>query len=287
MPLIDTTPARYTGPMGTLYLVGTPIGNPEDVTLRALRVLRDVSLVAAEDTRTARRLLALHGIRAPLLSYNDHNKAARIPRILEVLDAADVALVSEAGMPAVSDPGRDLVAAAAARGVRVVPVPGPSAVLAALAVSGLPAREFTYLGFLPRRSGERRRLFQRLAAEGRTAVAFESPRRLRAALADALAVLGDRRVAVCRELTKTHEEVFRGTISQALDRFPEPLGEITLVLEGAPAPAPTTGGVPEEVLAELRRLKAQGLSARDAAAGLAVRTGLPRRALYQAWHRIR
>jgi len=220
--------------MPTLFVVATPIGNLEDVTLRALRVLREVSLIAAEDTRTTRKLLAHHGIRNRLLSYNDHNKAARIPRLLHALREGDVALVSEGGTPVISDPGLDLVAAALDGGFAVTPVPGPSAVTAALAVSGLASRQFTYLGFLPRRAGERRRLFAALRDDPRTLVAFESPHRLRASLTALRDALGDRRVAVCRELTKKFEEVFRGTLSEALDRFAEPRGEFTLVIEGAP-----------------------------------------------------
>ncbi|HLA18725.1 MAG TPA: 16S rRNA (cytidine(1402)-2'-O)-methyltransferase [Dehalococcoidia bacterium] len=199
--------------MPTLYVVATPIGNLEDVTLRALRVLREVSLIAAEDTRTTRKLLAAHGIRQRLVSYNDHNKAVRIPRLLHALREGDVALVSEGGTPVISDPGLDLVAAAVDAGFAVTPVPGPSAVTAALAVCGLASRQFTYLGFLPRRAGERRRLLAALRDDPRTLVAFESPHRLRASLTALRDALGDRRVAVCRELTKRFEEVFRGTLS--------------------------------------------------------------------------
>jgi len=268
--------------MPTLYLVATPIGNLEDVTLRALRVLREVSLIAAEDTRTTRKLLAQHGIKARLTSYNDHNKPQKIPYILSALEQADVALVSEAGMPAISDPGVDLVAAAVAAGVPVV-VPGPSAVVTALAVSGLPTRQFTYVGFLPRRRGERRRLLSSLAEQPRTIVALESPHRLLASLVDLLATLGDRRIAVCRELTKLHEEVFRGPISEALAHFQEPRGEFTLVIEGA---GDSSAGAPPDEAAvrrELRRLRQQGLGARQAVDEVALRFGLPRRQTYRLW----
>jgi len=269
--------------MPTLYLVATPIGNLEDVTLRALRVLREVSLIAAEDTRTTRKLLAQHGIKARLTSYNDHNKPQKIPYILSALEQADVALVSEAGMPAISDPGVDLVAAAVAAGVPVVAVPGPSAVVTALAVSGLPTRQFTYVGFLPRRRGERRRLLSSLAEQPRTIVALESPHRLLASLVDLLATLGDRRIAVCRELTKLHEEVFRGPISEALAHFQEPRGEFTLVIEGA---GDSSAGAPPDEAAvrrELRRLRQQGLGARQAVDEVALRFGLPRRQTYRLW----
>jgi 16S rRNA (cytidine1402-2'-O)-methyltransferase len=265
-----------------LYLVATPIGNLEDVTLRALRVLQEVSLIAAEDTRTTRRLLAHYQIKARLTSYNDHNKATKIPYLLNALQRGDVALVSEAGMPAVSDPGYDLVAAAAEAGLPVMPVPGPSAVVAALAVSGLPTRQFTYVGFLPRRKGDRRRLLSALAATPHTIVAFESPHRLLAALADLLAVLDDRRIAVCRELTKLHEEVFRGRISEAIEHFQEPRGEFTLVLEGASQPSEPQVPV-DAVRQELRRLRAQGLAARQAVPQVAQRFGLPHREVYRLW----
>ena len=267
--------------MATLYLVATPIGNLEDITLRALRVLREVSLVAAEDTRTARKLLAHFGIRQRIVSYNEHNMRRRTPQILAALAAADVALVSEAGMPGISDPGHELVVAVARAGYPVVPVPGPSAVTAALAVSGLPTRQFTFVGFLPRRAGEQRRLLAFLAEESRTIVAFESPHRLRRTLADMLAAWGDRRIAVCRELTKAFEEVFRGRLSEALERFREPRGEFTLVIEGGqPAPAPPSE---EAVREELRRLKAQGVPTRQAVHQVARSLGLPRREVYRLW----
>lgn len=268
--------------MPTLYLVATPIGNLEDVTLRALRVLREVTLIAAEDTRTTRKLLAHHGIKARLTSYHEHNKAQKIPYILSALEHGDVALVSEAGMPALSDPGVDLVAAAVAAGVPVVAVPGPSAVVTALAISGLPTRQFTYIGFLPRRRGERRRLLSSLASQPRTIVALESPHRLSASLADLLAVLGDRRIAVCRELTKLHEEVFRGRISEALAHFHQPRGEFTLVIEGV---TDLQGAPLDEVAVrqELRRLRRQGLGARRAVDEASLRFGLPRRQAYRLW----
>jgi 16S rRNA (cytidine1402-2'-O)-methyltransferase len=272
--------------MSILYLVATPIGNLEDVTLRALRILGEVALIAAEDTRTTRKLLAQHGIKARLTSYHDHNKAHKIPYILSALAHSDVALVSEAGMPGVSDPGVDLVAAAVAAGVAVVAVPGPSAVVTALAVSGLPTRQFTYVGFLPRRRGERHRLLSSLAGQPRTIVALESPHRLLASLADLLDVLGDRRIAVCRELTKLHEEVFRGGISEALPHFSEPRGEFTLVIEGAAA---LEDASPDEeaIRTELRRLRQQGLGARRAVDEVALRFGLPRRQAYRLWLRTK
>ncbi len=264
--------------MGTLFLVATPIGNLEDVTLRALNVLRAVSLVAAEDTRTARNLLSHYDIHARLVSYNEHNMRERTPRLMRALETGDVALVSEAGMPGVSDPGYELTVAALAAGHEVSPIPGASASVSAVAASGLPSRQFTFVGFLPRRSVERRRLFESLAGDRRTLVAFESPHRLRRALDDIRAALGERRIAVCRELTKLHEEIFRGTLSEAIEHFAEPRGEFTLVVEGATEPA--IEATDDDLRAELRRLRTLGASARDAAAEVARRTGVPRRRVY-------
>jgi len=268
--------------MGTLYLVATPIGNLEDVTLRALRTLKEVDLIAAEDTRTTRKLLSHYDIHTPLTSYNDRNKRSKTPVILANLAEGDVALVSEAGMPAISDPGQDLVRAAYAAGIPVVPVPGPSAITTALAAAGLPTRAFTYLGFLPRQATERRRLLQSLAGREETLVAFEAPHRLRRTLSDIEQALGDRDVAVCRELTKLYEEVFRGHVSDALRHFAEPRGEFTLVIAGAATPS-ADEAVPPEVIAEMRRLRNEGVGAQAATAQLSRRYGLPRRRLYRLW----
>ncbi|MCL0104203.1 16S rRNA (cytidine(1402)-2'-O)-methyltransferase [Dehalococcoidia bacterium] len=218
--------------MSTLYVVATPIGNLEDVTLRAIRVLHEVGLIAAEDTRRTKRLLCAHQIKTPLTSYHEHNKQAKLPYLLRALEHGDVALISEAGMPGINDPGYDLVLAAIDRDVKVVPVPGPSAIPTALAVSGLTTEQFIHLGFLPRKKGARRKLLQSIAAEPRTIVAFETPHRLRSALVDLGEVLGERRLAICREMTKLHEEIFRGTVSQAIEHFAKPRGEFTLVIEG-------------------------------------------------------
>ena len=269
--------------MGTLYLVATPIGNLEDITLRALRILSEVPLIAAEDTRTIRKLLTHHQIRAPrLLSYTERNRRARTPIILATLQEGDVALVSEAGTPGISDPGVHLVEAAVAEGHAVVPVPGPSALTAALAASGLPTRRFHYLGFLPRRAAQRRALLREVATWPDTLVAFEAPHRLREALADLLEALGDRRIAVCRELTKLHEEIFRGTLSEALTHFAQPRGEFTLVIEGVgeakPKPQET-----EDIDEQLRALRRQGLRARDAVREVARRSGRAHREVYRRW----
>jgi 16S rRNA (cytidine1402-2'-O)-methyltransferase len=269
--------------MSTLYLVATPIGNFDDITFRALRILQGVTLIAAEDTRSARRRLDHFDVKARVTSYNEHNKIAKTPAILHVLAAGDVAVVSDAGMPGISDPGYDLVVAALAAGHEVVPIPGASAVLAAVAASGLPSRRFYYLGFLPRQSGPRRRALAEAAACGDTLVAFESPHRVVATLTDALAALGDRRIAVCRELTKLHEEIWRGSIADAIRHFAQPRGEFTLVIEGGAAPA-ADAETPADVPAIVAALKADGVGAKDGVAALMRRAKLSRRAAYAAWH---
>ncbi len=267
--------------MPILYLVATPIGNLEDITLRALRVLQEVDLIAAEDTRTTRKLLAHYHIRKPLTSYHEHNQAAKTPGLVEELATKDIALVTEAGMPGISDPGVYLVRAAVEAGFRVVPIPGPSALVAALAVSALDTRQFTFVGFLPSRSRERRQALEGLAREERTLVLFEAPHRLRDTLEEVLAVLGDRPMAAARELTKLHEEVFRGTISQALAHFEQPRGEFTLVIQGAVHQ--TVEPKEAEVLEVLRGLRQRGLGAREAVAQVSQRYGLPHRQLYRMW----
>lgn len=267
---------------GTLYIVATPIGNLEDITLRALRVLGEVPLIVAEDTRTTRKLLTDHGLRTPrLLSYTEHSHAARTPQVLDALRKGDVALVSEAGTPAISDPGVHLVAAAVGEGIRVVPVPGPSALIAALAASGLSAASVRYVGFLPRTAGERRRVLVSLAGASDTLVAFEAPHRLRATLAALREALGERHIAVCRELTKLHEEIFRGTLSEALDHFASPRGEFTLVIEGAQAQSAAAST--DDIDAALRRLRDRGARAKEAVQEVTQALGSPRRAVYARW----
>ncbi len=267
--------------MGHLYLVATPIGNLEDITLRALRVLREASLIAAEDTRTTRKLLTHYDIRTRLTSYNEHNKVAKTPVILRALAEGDVALVSEAGTPAISDPGYDLVVAAHEAGARVVPVPGPSVLTASLAASGLPTRTLTYLGFLPRQRGPLRALLRSVKDRQETLVAFEAPHRLRTTLVVLAEELGDRFIAVCRELTKLHEEVFRGRVSEALSHFQEPRGEFTLVIGGAAAGEPPP---PQEgLLDELALLRREGVAAREAVARLSAKYGISHRDAYRLW----
>ncbi len=266
--------------MPTLYIVATPIGNMEDITLRALKVLDEVPLIAAEDTRKTGRLLSSFGIKTKLTSYHEHNKMSKLPSLLRHLEGKDLALVSEAGMPGISDPGYELVSAAIERGIRVVPVPGASALVTALAVSGLPTDGFTFVGFLPRKKGQRRRLLEGVAAEGRTIVAFEAPHRLAAALNDILDVLGDRRIAVCRELTKMYEEVFRGRVSDAIAHFGEPIGEFTLVIQGNEGSKPS---IDESIQVAMSRMREDGVPAKEAVARLAAETGISRKELYRAW----
>ncbi|MEX2237987.1 MAG: 16S rRNA (cytidine(1402)-2'-O)-methyltransferase [Dehalococcoidia bacterium] len=258
----------------------TSLGNPADITRRAVEVLGAVPVIACEDTRTTRRLLNTLGIAAPrLVSYTDHNKAGRTPQLVGQLADGDVALVSEAGMPGISDPGQELVAAAIVAGYRVVPLPGPSAALAALAGSGLPTRRFLFLGFLPRTGGGRRKALREVASLDCTLVVYESPRRVRATLGDVLAVLGERRVVAAREISKTYEEFIRGTASEILARLDEPLGEFTLVIEGA---GQKEGGEDLEVAgAKLAaRLAAEGRSGKDIVEQLISELGLPRRQAY-------
>lgn len=272
--------------MPTLYIVPTPIGNLEDVTLRALRVLRSADLIAAEDTRVTRRLLARYEISAPLASFHAHSGRRKTERLLERLaDGGDIALVSDAGTPAVNDPGGELVAEAAKRGFDVVALPGASAVTTALAASGIPCDSgFVHLGFLPRRRAERRRVLREIAAERRALTAFETPHRLARALADIQDALGDRRIAVCRELTKMHEEVFRGSVSAAISQFAEPRGEFTLVVEGAPEPPPSSAtNTAPDAAQTLARLKREGMSAKDAIAAVSETAEIPRRELYAVW----
>jgi len=264
--------------MPTLYIVGTPIGNLEDVTLRALRVLKEVQLVAAEDTRKAGLFLRHYDISVPLTSLFEANERRKMAEVLTVLAAGDVALISEAGMPGISDPGYPLVREAIERGFTVVPVPGPSAHTAALVVSGLPADRFMFLGFPPRKHPDR--LFEKVAGASATLVLYEAPHRLRQTLEAMLEVLGDRQIALCRELTKKFEEVWRGSIAGALGRLEErpPRGEYTLVVAGA-------SGEPErwaeaQVRAAFVARMSEGLSRSQAARNVAVASGWRRREIY-------
>ena len=269
--------------MPTLHIVATPIGNLEDITLRALRVLREVELIAAEDTRVTRRLLSHYDIHTRLTSFNEHNQFSRVPEILSVLREVGVALVSDAGTPGINDPGQALVNAAADAGIPVVVVPGASAVTSAVAVSGLVEEAFIYLGFLPRRNGERRKVLKTLRQEARPIVALETPHRLRQSLQDMLTILGDRRVAVCREMTKLHEEVFRGSVSEALSHFGKPRGEFTLVLEGVPVENDNGADLVALASSLLDEMRMEGAGARHAVSHVTAVTGLSRRQVYRMW----
>ncbi|MFW6070437.1 MAG: 16S rRNA (cytidine(1402)-2'-O)-methyltransferase [bacterium] len=266
--------------MPTLYLVGTPIGNMEDITLRALRTLREVSLIAAEDTRTTGRLLQHHGIETPLISFHDFSDEGRVAELVERLQGADVALVSDAGMPGLSDPGYRLIQAALEAGVTVSPIPGPTAVVAALVSSGLPSDSFLFLGFLPRQEKARREALQEVASVQHTLVLYEAPHRLLALLADIEAVLGPRRLVVAREMTKMYEELWRGTPREALAYFSEGAvrGEITVVIAGASSGELrwSEAQVLEAMDAELER----GVRRKEAAAAIAERSGWRPREVY-------
>ena len=268
---------------GKLIVCATPIGNLADASPRLATALAEADLVACEDTRQTRKLLAHLGVRARLLSYHDANESARAARLVdEIAGGARVALVSDAGMPAVSDPGHDLIGACLERGLEVEVVPGPSAVLAALVVSGLPADRFCFEGFPPRKPAARARVLAELAGERRTMVFFEAPHRVLATLDAMAAAFGPkRRCAVARELTKLHEQVLRGTLSEVRERLAEQgeRGEFTLVVAGAPE-APAAAEV--DVVAEVAGLIETGASTRDAVDQVARATGRPRRAVYQA-----
>ena len=268
---------------GVLYLVGTPIGNLEDITIRAINVLKEVDIIAAEDTRHTLKLLNHFNISKSLTSYHEHNKWTKLDYILDYLEGGDVALVSEAGTPGLSDPGYELIVAASQRGIPVVPIPGPSAVITALTISGLPTDRFTYLGFLPRKVNVRRRLLESIVNEYGTTVVLESPHRLLATLNDMLLILGDRKIAVGRELTKFYEEVFRGRISQAIAYFTEPRGEFTLVLEGQKKDKPL---LTEDIEKQLHQMRLSQITAKEAIAKVATKTGLSKKELYRAWLKL-
>lgn len=265
---------------GTLYLVGTPIGNLGDFTDRARETLAAVDLVAAEDTRRTGRLLAGLGVKARMLSFFEGNEADRIPEILRVLaEDSDVAVVSDAGMPGLSDPGYRLVAACVKEGIEVDVIPGPSAAVSALVVSGLPTDRFVFEGFLPRSGKARSQRLEALAGEARTIVLFESPRRVKTMLSDLLAACGDRRVAVVRELTKLHQEVIRGRLSEVLEQIGsrELKGEVVLVIEGG---SPRPSGDEEEALNLAESLVQGGARKRDAARRVSELTGIPAGRIY-------
>lgn len=266
----------------TLYLVGTPIGNLEDISLRAIRILKEADLIAAEDTRHTGKLLHHFQITTPQISYHEHNCQSRTLELIDRLrQGSSIALVSDAGMPGISDPGYDLVKACRDQGINVVPVPGPNAAIAALVASGLSSQRFAFEGFLPAKSQARRAYLETLKAESRTLVFYEAPHRLRQTLQD-LALLGeDRQIVLARELTKLHEEFWQGTIAAAIAHYAqrEPQGEFTLVVAGASTSTPVLSDT--ALLNELQALLRQGLSRSEASRQLAQQTALPRRQIYQ------
>ena len=271
--------------LGCLYVVATPIGNLEDITLRALRVLKEVDEIACEDTRHTQKLLNHYEIRKPLVSYHEHNELTRAPELLIALEqGAKIALVSDAGMPLVSDPGHRLVSLCLRHHVPVVPVPGPSAVLASLAASGLPTEEFLFVGFLPARSGERRRALERLRIEERTIVLYEAPHRIAECVADARDLLGDRPACLAREVTKLHEEFRRGRLAELAASLAErpAKGEITLLIGPQDASAGQTAADSRQSLADrVEELIHQAkLDRKDALKLAAKERGLTRREAY-------
>lgn len=273
---------------GKLYIVCTPIGNLEDITLRALRILKEADLIAAEDTRVTRKLLSHYDIHTPTTAYHQHSKGRKAAQIADLLqEGKNVALVSDAGTPGISDPGHELIADCIERGIDVVFAPGANAIVMALVVSGLPTTHFAFDGFPPRKDSERRAFFQSLRAEGRTIVLYESPLRLVSFLRAAMEELGDRRAAVLREATKVFEEVFRGRISDAIERFiaRKPRGEVTVVIEGCGVEEQLERQ-PSSVEDRLRELIDQGLSQRDAVRQVAADLRIPHREAYAAMLRV-
>ena len=267
--------------MGTLYLVATPIGNLEDMSPRAIRILREVVLIAAEDTRHTGKLLQHFEIETPLTSYFENNNLEKVDFILDKLSNGDVALVSDAGTPAINDPGYELVKAALASGWDVVPIPGPSAPVAALTVSGLPTDAFLYLGYLPHKTSERHKKLEEVASQPYTLVFLESPYRIAEALEDILTILGDRRICVAREMTKMFEEYWRGTVSGALGHFKsQPArGEFTLVVEGK-SKGERRIWTEEEVRSAIERELKTDQSAKEISARLAENSGWSKREIY-------
>ncbi len=272
--------------MGTLYLVATPIGNLEDMSPRAVRTLREARLIAAEDTRHTRQLLTHFDIHTPLTSYFEHNKLAKLDKILSALAEGDVALVSDAGMPGINDPGYELVKAALDAGHTVSPLPGPSAPIAALAASGLPTNSFLYLGYLPRTSAGRKELLREIAALPYTLVFLETPHRLQAALDDLLNVLGDRPMTAARELTKLHEQFVRGQVSEVREHFAQhdPRGEFVLVVAGQRESAHERWAE-KRLQAAIAREQKSGKKAKEISVLLAAQSGWNKKEIYSLMNR--
>lgn len=272
----------FSGKKGRLYIVATPIGNLEDVTIRALRVLKEVDLVAAEDTRRTKILLKNYHIDTPITSLYEHNeRQKRVFIVSRILEGTNVAYVSDAGTPGISDPGYLLIRKAVENDIQIVPIPGASAVIAALSVSGLPINRFVFHGFLPVRSGHRRQLFEELRQEESTIVFYESPKRIADALVDASSILGDRKVAVLREMTKLHEEILRGSLSEVINvlKCKAAKGEFTVVIEGFRGDLGSCSD--EQISLRIRELlNAGGISRRDAIKQVASETGVQKKRIY-------
>jgi 16S rRNA (cytidine1402-2'-O)-methyltransferase len=280
---------QSSGRQACLYLVATPIGNLEDITLRALRILKEVDQIACEDTRHTQKLLSHYNIRKPLVSYHEHNELTRAPELVVAMEqGAQIALVSDAGVPLVSDPGYRLVTLCLRHHIPVVPIPGPSALLAALSASGLPNEEFLFAGFLPARSGERRRALERLRIEDRTIIFYEAPHRIEETLVDAHEILGDRPACIAREVTKLHEEFRRGSLAELAASLAEKpaRGEITLLIGPVPAEQKsalrdTSQSLADRVDELIRQAK---LDRKEALKLAAKERGLSKRAAYQELH---
>lgn len=277
--------ADQQSPVGCLYLVGTPIGNLEDITLRAVRILKEADQIACEDTRHTQKLLTHYDIHKPLVSYHEHNELTRAPELVMAMEqGAKIALVSDAGMPLVSDPGHRLVTLCLRHKIPVVPIPGPSALLASLSASGMPTEEFLFVGFLPARSGERRRALERLRIEERTIILYEAPHRVEECVADVLEILGDRPACLAREVTKVHEEFVRGKLSEIRSAIEErpPRGEITLILGPSDAAERhAQADSSQSLAARVEELMHQAKLDRKEALKLAAKErGLTRRAAY-------
>jgi 16S rRNA (cytidine1402-2'-O)-methyltransferase len=274
---------------GVLYVVATPIGNPGDITLRALEVLRDADVIACEDTRRTGAMLAVHQIKKPLLSHFEHNEERRVPELIERLkNGTNVALVTDAGTPAISDPGYRLVRAAREAGIRVIAIPGASALIAALSISGIASNRFTFEGFLPARDAARRKALEELRRESRTMIFYEAARRLGDTLLQMAEAFGtDRGAAVVREITKTYEETIRGTLGDLAERFAreQALGEIVIVVEGAPEKEGVANGAQSTLTVD--ELIEAGLSMKQASAVVAKLTGARKRDVYQEALRLR
>ena len=275
-------------PLGTLYIVATPIGNLEDITLRALRILKEVGLIAAEDTRHSRKLLSHYGISRPLTSYFDHNKEFKGNYLLEKLtEGVSVALISDAGTPCISDPGYQLVRDAVAAGITVVPIPGPSAAITAIAASGLPTDRFAFEGFLPNRQGKRRERLASPRDERSVLIFYESPNRLVATLEDMAEILGDREAVVARELTKLYEEFVRGSLTFLAERFRERKvrGEVVVIVAPATEQQEREGSSVSSLLQNL--LTSGDISLKDAVKRVALETGAPRGEVYDEALRVK